>query len=88
MAQASFPEPKSLNKLEIGGGLPDIEPEYTVANPHPMYGKDPNIINPMGHTMYPKMIYPKGKSEPGIVVNSEAEEASYSEIKPSGAPWS
>lgn len=26
------------------------------ANPHPMFGKDPNIIDAYGHTEYPKWI--------------------------------
>src|SRR6267142_1991969 len=43
---AEFPEPKALNKLEIGDGM--IEKnfgKYSLENPHPGYGKDPNIIN-------------------------------------------
>ena len=33
---------------------------WTVANPHPMHGKDPNIINEFGHTMYPKYVHKFG----------------------------
>lgn len=29
---------------------------YNLSNPHPLYGKDPNIINEFGHTHYPKWI--------------------------------
>ncbi len=29
---------------------------YNLSNPHPLYGKDPNIINEFGHTNYPKWI--------------------------------
>jgi hypothetical protein len=31
--------------------------EYTVANPHPNHGKDPNIMNEYGHTHYPKFVH-------------------------------
>lgn len=30
--------------------------EYTLDKPHPMYGKDPNILNEYGHTDYPKFV--------------------------------
>lgn len=49
--------------------------KFDVSNPHPGYGKDPNILNEYGHTNYPKMIYPNGKDLPGVIVNSEEEEA-------------
>jgi len=29
---------------------------YSVRNPHPGFGNDPNIINEYGHTQYPKWI--------------------------------
>lgn len=29
---------------------------YNVSNPHPLHGKDPNIINEFGHTNYPKFV--------------------------------
>lgn len=29
---------------------------YTLDNPHPLYGKDPNILNEFGHTEYPKYV--------------------------------
>ncbi|SRR6266852_8634651 len=75
MAQAHFPEPKSLNKLEIGDGVIETAPgKYSLENPHPHFGKDPNIINEYGHTVYPKWVYPNGKDLPGVVVNNEEEE--------------
>lgn len=57
--------------------------QYNVSNPHPNYGKDPNVINEYGHTKYPKMVYPSGHSTSavgpqkgeGIIVNNEKEEA-------------
>lgn len=75
MAQAQFPEPKSLDIFQIGDGMPDKNfGKYSLTNPHPGYGKDPNILNEYGHTAYPKWIYPNGRNEPGIVVNNKAEE--------------
>lgn len=74
MAQAQFPEPKSLNVLEIGDGMDHIGQKYSLENPHPGYGKDPNILNQYGHSIYPKMVYPNGKDLPGLVVNNQAEE--------------
>lgn len=75
MAQASFPEPKALNILEIGDGRDHMEDrKYTLDNPHPNYGKSENIINQLGHTIYPKMIYPHGISNHGVIVNSAEEE--------------
>lgn len=45
---------------------------YDVANPHPGYGTDPNIINCFGHTKYPKwVVKPDGDK---VIVNSEDEE--------------
>ena len=37
---------------------------YTPAHPHPMYGKDPNIIDAYGHTEYPKWINGKIVEKP------------------------
>ncbi len=34
---------------------------YSLSNPHPLYGKDPNIKNEFGHTNYPKWIEVDGK---------------------------
>lgn len=34
---------------------------YGPANPHPGHGKDPNIMNEFGHTVYPKWIDVKGE---------------------------
>jgi hypothetical protein len=73
---AEFPEPKSLNKLEIGDGMVEKNfGKYSLENPHPGYGKDPNIINEYGHSIYPKWIYPNGKDQPGVIVNDATEEA-------------
>ena len=47
--------------------------EYNVSNPHPGFGKDPNILNEFGHTKFPKWVTkPNGES---VIVNSDSEEA-------------
>lgn len=50
-------------------------PTYNVSNPHPRYGKDDNIINEFGHTLYPKMVYPNGKEHAGVVARTPEHEA-------------
>ena len=41
--------------------------EYSVSNPHPLHGKDPNIMNELGHTQYPKWIdHPSEKAASGF----------------------
>lgn len=59
-------------------------PLYDSENPHPGYGKDPNIINELGHSIYPKFVFPKGlEPKEGekpdfskrVIVNNPAEEA-------------
>jgi hypothetical protein len=51
----------------------EAKTEYNVSNPHPGYGKDPNIVNEFGHTYYPKWV--KGKEGEQILVNSPMEES-------------
>ena|SRR5258708_14886761 len=48
--------------------------QWGVSNPHPGFGKDPNILNEMGHTKYPMLVYPEGTDKPGIIVNNQEEE--------------
>jgi len=45
---------------------------YTVSNPHPAFGKDPNIKNELGHTEYPMWV--TSKLTGGRVVVQDAEE--------------
>ena len=65
-------------------------PIYDNENPHPEYGKNPNIRNEQGHTEYPKLVFPKdfklaGKTptkaelEARVVVNNPTEEAEVTE---------
>jgi hypothetical protein len=81
MAQAQFPEPKSLNILEIGDNMSISVNKYSLENPHPGYGKDPNILNEYGHSIYPKMVYPQGKDFAGQIVNNQAEEDALMGVK-------
>lgn len=88
MAQAQFPEPKDLEVDfvdRIGDSQPKSFGQYSVGNPHPGYGTDPNILNEYGHSVYPKMLYPNGISQPGVTVNSAAEEAELT--KPATPAW-
>jgi len=61
-------------------------PQYDNENPHPEFGKNPNIRNVQGHTEYPKFVFPKNfkladktpnklELEARVVVNNPAEEA-------------
>ena len=59
MAFVTFPEPKDLElKFEdmvLDGRAKSFNP-YGVSNPHPGFGKDPNILNEFGHTKYPMWV--------------------------------
>lgn len=50
---------------------------YDVSNPHPLFGKDPNIINEYGHTTFPMYVDSKDKDDKGkfirVVVNDAKE---------------
>ena len=48
---------------------------HDVSNPHPMFGKDPNIINEYGHTHYPKWV-------DGVIVQDSKEEQELTGKKP------
>lgn len=96
MAQAQFPEPKDLEvplSDRIGDGVSISFQKHDVSNPHPGYGKDPNILNEYGHSVYPKMIYPQGQAHPGVIVNNQAEEdeilkpAPVEQPAPTNNPW-
>lgn len=74
---AQFPQVPDLNlPVKDRIGVPNMNVEickWDVANPHPGLGKDPNIGNEFGHTVYPKMIYLADKTS--VVVNNAEEEA-------------
>lgn len=72
MALTEFPSPPDL-KLEFKDMVLDgknitVSP-WSVENPHPGYGKDPNILNEFGHTAYPKWV------NGTLVQNAEEEKA-------------
>ena len=46
---------------------------YDNENPHPGFGKDPNIRNVQGHTEYPKYVTNAGGER--VIVNNPSEEA-------------
>lgn len=50
--------------------------KYSLANPHPGFGKDPNILNEYGHTEYPKRIHSKIENQK-VTVNNPTEEAKH-----------
>jgi hypothetical protein len=60
MAIVSFPE------MILDGRSINLNP-YSVENPHPGFGKDPNILNELGHTKYPMWVN-------GQLANNEEEE--------------
>lgn len=70
MSLTSFPGPEDL-KLEFKDMVLDGKSINTspwgVSNPHPGFGKDPNILNEFGHTKYPMFVG-------NVIVNNEEEE--------------
>jgi len=70
MSLTAFPEPKDLDVDFVhrtGDSRPKSFQEYDVSNPHPGFGKDPNILNEFGHTKYPMFVG-------NVIVNNEEEE--------------
>jgi hypothetical protein len=53
--------------------LHEPQEPYGVANPHPAYGKDPNVANEFGHTVYPKWVKHKDTGAQ-VIVNDKDEE--------------
>ncbi len=79
MSLISFPEPKDLEVdfvNRIGDSRPKTFQQWGVSNPHPGFGKDPNILNEYGHTKYPMFVG-------NVIVNNEEEEkAAKGEVAP------
>lgn len=70
MSLTAFPEPKDLEVdfvNRIGDSRPINFQKWDVSNPHPGFGKDPNILNEYGHTKYPMYVG-------SVIVNNEEEE--------------
>lgn len=71
--QLQFPEPPDLEVDHIGDNKPVTFQRFTLANPHPGFGKNPNILNEYGHTKYPMWI--KNAAKEDVIVNNAKEEA-------------
>ncbi len=85
MAFVAFPEPAELNVDFVhrtGDSKPLTFSQWSVENPHPGFGKDPNILNELGHTVYPKWIDSKREGK-RVIVESAMEEAQHMEINAS-----
>lgn len=98
----SFPEPAELAvpfEDMIGDGRPKEVGKYSVSHPHPGFGKDPNILNELGHTKYPMWVDSK-ISGGRVVVNNAMEEAQHTgksgvevskqtvkAVEPDKSPW-
>lgn len=70
MSLITFPEPPDLEISFVdrtGNSRPLYFNKYDVSNPHPGFGKDPNILNEFGHTKYPMWVGDK-------IANNEDEE--------------
>lgn len=70
MSLTAFPEPKDLDVSFIdrtGDSRPKNFQKWDVSNPHPGFGKDPNILNEYGHTKYPMYVG-------NVIVNNEEDE--------------
>lgn len=89
MSLTAFPEPKDLEVDFIsrtGDSKPKSFQKYDVTNPHPGYGKDPNILNEFGHTKYPMYVG-------SVIVQNEEEEraargiTSVPKVEPSVVAW-
>jgi len=84
MSLTAFPEPKDLHlefKDMVLDGKNISVAKYDVSNPHPGFGKDPNILNEYGHTKYPMFVGT-------VIVNNEEEElAARGEAAPIAEAW-
>lgn len=70
MALTEFPSPPDLEVDFVhrtGDSRPISFQKWDVSNPHPGFGKDPNILNEYGHTKYPMYVG-------SVIVNNEEEE--------------
>lgn len=81
MALTAFPEPEDLKvpyHQMVTDGKPKDFAVYSVENPHPAFGIDPNIINELGHTKFPMWVESKIKHE-RVIVNNEMELAQHTD---------
>jgi len=92
MAITAFPGPPDLivpfEQMVTDGININVNP-WTVENPHPGFGKDPNILNEYGHTEYPMWVdNPNGSLDASgkpnrIIVGSKEE---YEALQPKAPP--
>lgn len=78
MPLTQFPEPADLNVDFVnrtGDSRPVNVHPWGVENPHPGFGKDPNILNEYGHTKYPMYVGSVIVRNPEEEVAARGEEA-------------
>ena len=81
MSLTAFPEPKDLEVDFVNrwfwmiAVLRSFSP-YSVENPHPGFGKDPNVLNEYGHTKFPMWVDSKIEKK-RVIVNNEEELAKH-----------
>jgi hypothetical protein len=86
MPLTAFPEPADLQVdfvSRTGDSRPLTFQRWDVSNPHPGFGKDPNILNEYGHTKYPMWVTAKDGTR--IIVKNAEEEAELA--KPKEDAW-
>lgn len=84
MAITAFPGPPDLTvpyEQMITDGININVNPWTVENPHPGFGKDPNILNEYGHTEYPMWVNDPADNTKRIIVNSKEEFEALSKSK-------
>ncbi len=76
MAITAFPGPPDLavpyEQMITDGININVNP-WTVENPHPGFGKDPNILNEYGHTEYPMWVDDPKEAGKRVIVKDKAE---------------
>lgn len=88
MAFVSFPEPTDLSlpyDQTITDGKPLNFNKWSVENPHPGFGKDPNILNELGYTKFPMWVDSKIEGK-RIIVNNEMELSQHT-AAPATSAW-
>ena len=88
MPLTEFPAPPDLKlnyEQTITDGININLNPWTVENPHPNFGKDPNILNEYGHTEYPMWVDNpnKNSTEKRVIVQNKAE---YEELVKAATP--
>jgi len=76
MPLTEFPAPPDLKlnyEQTITDGININLNPWTVDNPHPGFGKDPNILNEYGHTEYPMWVDDPRQPGKRVIVNNKAE---------------